>query len=91
MRELKRFAVVRATRLDRFTLFLAVLSLFGAVSVLLREVTYGVLLNADGLIYISVARNLLVGEGFVDWEGGSYVSWAPLWPSLLAIVSFPLS
>ena len=91
MRELKLSAVVRLTRFkpDRFTLFLGALGLLGAVSVLLREVTYGVLLNADGLIYISVARNLLVGEGFVDWEGGSYMNWAPLWPSLLAIVSFP--
>ncbi len=91
MRELKQSSIASAARfeVDRFTLFLAALSVLGAASVLLREVTYGVLLNADGLTYISVARNLLVGEGFVDWQGDSYVSWAPLWPALLALVSLP--
>ena len=91
MGELARSVVASVPRfkLDRFTLFLATLSLLGAASVLLREVTYGVLLNADGLIYISVARNLLVGEGFVDWQGNNYVNWAPLWPTLLALVSLP--
>ena len=75
--------------MDRLTLFLAALSLLGAASVILREVTYGVLLNADGIIYISVARNLLEGEGFVDWQGHDYVNWAPLWPTLLALFSLP--
>ena len=90
VRELKQFAVAHLSRfVDRFTLFLAALSLLGASSTLLREVPYGVSLGPDGVIYISVARNLLVGEGFVNWTGGHYVSWAPLWPALLAFASIP--
>ena len=90
VRELQQFAVTSLNRFkpDRFTLFLGTLSLLGVVSALLREATYGVNLNADGLTYISVARNLLAGEGFVAWEGRHYVSWAPLWPALLALVGF---
>ena len=91
MRETRRSPVAHVTRLklDRFTLFLCVLGLLGAASVLLRQVTYGVSLSSDGLIYISVARNLLIGEGFLDWSGAHHVSWGPLWPALLAFFSLP--
>ena len=74
---------------DRFTLFLGALGFLGAVSAVLRVIPYGVALDPDGLVYIEVARNLLLGEVFVREQGGYYVQYPPLWPALIATVSFP--
>ena len=78
-------------RPDRFTMVLAALAILGVVLVLSRQVAYGVGLGWDSINYISVARNLLAGEGFVQdtfvetTEGSlDYTMWAPLYPSLLA-------
>ena len=82
-------------RPDRFTMVLAALAVLGAVLVLSRQVAYGVGLGWDSINYISVARNLLAGEGFVQdtfvetTEGSlDYTMWAPLYPSLLAASGF---
>ena len=53
-------------RPDRFTLTLAALALLGAALILARQVNYGVGIDLDSTIYISVARHLLEGEGFVE-------------------------
>ena len=75
-------------RVDGFTLLLAALSVLGAGLVLAREVTYGVGLTYDALIYISTARNLLDGEGFIQYNDWPYLYWPPLYPLLLAALSF---
>ena len=73
---------------DRFSLTLAVLALLGAALILARQVNYGVGLFLDSTIYISVARHLLEGEGFVTLTNKDpFVSWAPLYPLLLATAS----
>lgn len=70
--------------LDRLTaLPFAVL---GAALVLSREIAYGVNLHGDSVNYIVAARNLLAGEGFVNFAGGPYVN-CPLYPLLLAAAS----
>ena len=75
-------------RPDRFTLTLAALALLGAALILARQVNYGVGLNLDSIQHISVARNLLAGEGFVTLTNkGLYVVWPPLYPLLLATAS----
>ena len=75
-------------RPDRFTLLLAALAVLGVVLVLLHQVTYGVTLEWDSVTYISVARNLLAGNGFVQpYDGAPYLLWPPLFPGLLALVS----
>ncbi len=71
-------------RPDRFTLLLAVLALLGAALILARQVNYGVSINTDSVFYITVARNLLEGEGFVTLTKELYVQWPPLYPLLLA-------
>ena len=75
-------------RFDGFTVYLVVLSLLGVALVLARNVGYGVGLHWDSLEYIAVARNLLAGEGFVGYDGGTHRSWPPLYPLLLAALSF---
>ena len=75
-------------RPDRFTLTLAALALLGAALILARQVNYGVGLHLDSTIYISVARHLLEGKGFVHLTNKVlYVSWPPLYPMLLAAAS----
>lgn len=74
---------------DRYTVLLAALAVLGAALVLLREITYGVGLEWDSINYISVARNLLAGEGFVQIFGsGVYTRWPPLYPIMLAASGF---
>ena len=75
-------------RPDRFTLTLATLALLGAALILARQVNYGVGIDLDSTIYISVARHLLEGEGFVELTNKEpFVKWPPLYPLLLAAAS----
>lgn len=81
-----------AVRLDRcrpdgFTLLIAAIAALGAMSILAREVTYGVGLTGDWATYISTARNLLAGKGFVQLHEWAYWHWPPLYPLLLAAAS----
>lgn len=69
---------------DRYTLLLAGLAALGAALVLARQATYGAALHDDSINYIAVARNLLEGEGFVNYRERIYKHWAPLYPALLA-------
>ena len=71
---------------NRDLLLLAAAAL-GAVLALARQVPYGVGLHWDSFIYVSVARNLLAGEGFRDYVGSVLVTWPPLYPLLLAVIS----
>ena len=74
-------------RPDNFTLLLAFLGVLGAALVLARQVNYGVGLTADAVNYISVARSLLDGNGFTEFNGDIYHGWPPLYPLLLAAAS----
>ena len=67
-------SAVRHNGGPRFYLFLAVLAVLGATLVLLRQALRGFTLPVDSVVYVSVARNLLQGDGFVHWNG------APLGP-----------
>ena len=73
-------------RIDRFTLLLAVLSIFFMLFLLLRGVTYGAGVTPDSVAYISTARNLLAGNGFTLWNGQIYLDYPPLFPILLAFI-----
>lgn len=60
----------------------------GAALVLARTLNFGVALHADSVIYISVARNLLAGDGFLQVVWGPMTHWPPLYPLLLAVPGF---
>ena len=68
----------------RYTLLLAAVAALGVGVVLLRGATYGVGLHWDSVNHISVARSLLAGEGWIEWHGGDYTEWPPLFPFLMA-------
>ena len=86
--ETRRAAIARIVKL-RFPLFLAALSLFAACIVLLRNASYGPGIVHDAVIYISVARSLLDGDGFVQHDSRPYTQTAPLFPMLLAAAGAP--
>ena len=62
-----------------------VLAVLGAVLVLLRNHPYGPGLHFDAINYIGTARNLLAGEGWIEFHGGRYAAYAPMYPTLLAL------
>lgn len=79
---------IRDFRVDRFTLFIAALSILAVCLVIARQNTYGVGLDVDSSTYISVARNLLDGDGFVRWMNNEpYMRWPPVYPLLLVASS----
>ena len=63
---------------------IALAALLGAGIALARQASYGATLYYDSVIYISVARNLLAGEGFADFLGEIHITWPPLYPLALA-------
>lgn len=69
---------------DRFTAVIAAVSALGAALVLARGAAFGVGLDYDSVNFVSVARNLLAGEGFAQFDGNPYRVWPPLFPILLA-------
>lgn len=75
----------RRRRPDGRTLFLAVVSVLGAALVLARGLTHGPALHWDSINYLAVARNLLTGEGFLNYDGTPYTLWPPLYPLVLAV------
>ena len=80
-------AVIEALhRASKSTLLLCIPAIVGAALVLAREAVHGVGLHSDSLIFISVARNLLAGEGFsqfAQWTNPQ-MFWPPVYPLLLA-------
>ena len=73
-------------RPDIGVLLLAACAVAGTVLVLARELNFGVALHTDSVLYISVARSLLAGEGFMQFVEGwePMMIWPPLYPLLLA-------
>jgi hypothetical protein len=60
--------------------------LAGVVLVLVSTSLYGVGISPDSTTYISVARELLAGRGYVTFDGTPYTQCPPLFPTLLAAV-----
>ena len=69
---------------DRFALTIAAISLLGVALTLFRQSAYGVVKSFDSVHYISMARNLLEGNGLLAFTGEYVTSWAPLVPILYA-------
>jgi len=65
-------------------------SIAGVVLVLVGTGVHGAGLSPDSVTYVSVARNLALGRGFVTWSGGVMTSFPPLYPMLLAAIAHSL-
>lgn len=74
---------------DRFLLLLIGLGILAALLILLRQINYGVGLEADTLAYLSAARNLAAGNGLVTVGGWPVtILWPPLFPLLVGLPGF---
>lgn len=58
------------------------------VAVWLSIAPIGAGVSTDAAIQMSTAQNLLLGKGFFDYAGRPFVSWPPLYPLILAGLSF---
>lgn len=64
---------------------LVILSLIGIVLVLISTSRYGVGLSPDSVRYISAARSLLLGNGYLSYDGSPLVVHPPFFSTVLAI------
>ena len=77
-------ARMRPPGCDRWTALLAAIGALGTALVLLRTAPWGAGLAGDTPFYVSAARSLTAGDGFVLWHGWAYTGAAPLFPLALA-------
>jgi hypothetical protein len=70
--------------------FLIFLSTLAVIAILIAGVAtskYGAGVSSDSTKYLSVAQNLLVGNGLYDHKGAPLLSWPPLYSMILAALS----
>ena len=72
---------------DHLDLPIVAASLVGVALVLAREATYGVNWHYDAVYYVSVAANVLAGEGLVAFDWKPQTNWPPLFPLALVLAS----
>ncbi|MHC1738878.1 MAG: ArnT family glycosyltransferase [Ignavibacteriaceae bacterium] len=63
-----------------------VLGATGGIVLILLINSYGVGLTPDSVAYISVARNILNGRGFIGFDGSHFLLQPPLYPILLVVI-----
>ena len=71
----------------RFWIFLSVLSLLAVFLAGVATSKYGAGVSSDATKYLSVAQNLLDGNGLFDHKGGPLLSWPPLYSIVIAGLS----
>jgi hypothetical protein len=76
-----------AINFREYKIILLLLGLTGMALSLVSTSLYGAGLSPDSVYYISTARNLIAGKGFISYMGIPIVEWPPLYPIILAIPS----
>ncbi len=85
------FIIKNFTEDSKFKFFILLLSLLGAALIILSTSSYGIGIEIDSIPYIATARNILIGDWFINYDNEPLVLWPPLYPILLAFVSFILN
>ena len=70
-----------------FWIFLSVLSVIAMILAGIATSKYGAGVSSDATKYLSVAQNLLDGNGLFDHKGGPLLSWPPLYSIMIAGLS----
>ena len=65
---------------------LVTIGLTATMLVIVCTSRYGVGISPDSVNYVGTARNLAAGNGYFTYNMTPYVSWPPLFPSLLGLV-----
>ncbi len=66
--------------------FLAALGIVAFWMVLTSTSLYGPGMSSDAINYLSTAKHLMEGKGYISYSGQAYVHWPPLFPTLLALL-----
>ena len=69
-----------------YILFLIYSAIFSIILALVSTAKYGAAVSGDGVIYLSVADNLVAGKGFFDHLNSPLIWFPPLYPVLLALL-----
>jgi hypothetical protein len=72
---------------NKFWVFLSALSLLAIILAGVATSTYGAGISSDATKYLSVAQNLLGGNGLFDHKGAPLLSWPPLYSITIAGLS----
>ena len=72
---------------SKFWIFLSALAVIAIALCGIVTSKYGAGVSSDSTKYLSVAQNLLLGNGLVDHKGAPLLSWPPLYSILLAGLS----
>ena len=72
----------------RYWIFLSTLAVLAILLCGMVTSKYGAGVSSDSTKYLSVAQNLLEGNGLVDHKGAPLLSWPPLYSMLLAGLSW---
>jgi hypothetical protein len=72
---------------NKYWIFLAALACLALIVAGIATSKYGAGVASDSIKYLSVAQNLVEGQGLYDHKGGPLLSWPPLYPILLAGLS----
>lgn len=70
----------------KYYIFLFFSVLFSITLALISTAKYGASVSGDGVIYLSVADNLVAGKAFVDHTNAPLIWFPPLYPILLALL-----
>src|SRR5215208_4491762 len=73
---------------NSYWLFLSILAVLAIVLCGIVTSKYGAGVSSDSTKYLSVAQNLLMGNGLIDHKGAPLLSWPPLYSMILATLSF---
>ena len=73
---------------NKFWIFLGSLAVFGMMLCWVATFRYGAGVASDSTKYLSVAQNLLAGKGLYDHLDLPLLAWPPLYPILLAGLSW---
>ena len=71
----------------KYWVFLSALAVIAIVLCSLATAKYGAGVSSDSTKYLSVAQNVLTGNGLYDHKGAPLLSWPPLYSILLAGLS----
>ena len=70
---------------------IAILGFIGTIAVVFLTSRYGAGVAPDSVYYISVARHIADGTGFIGYDGFNFVLQPPLYPLLLAAIKIIFS
>ena len=76
-------------RMSIFRWLLIALSLAGIGVTLSLTPKGGLIVTPDSVSYMAGAQNLVAGRGLLRYEGIPYISWPPLYPVFIALISLP--